>query len=231
MENKCYVVLGAKPWNRRIFDDIIATYPGEWHFIGNPAELSVPAIADLEPRYLFFMHWSWKVPPELVNGYECVCFHMTDVPYGRGGSPLQNLVVRGHRSTRLTALRMVESFDAGPVYMKEELSLEGGTAEEIYLRAAYLSAGMIKTIIEQEPAPQPQQGEPVIFKRRKPTQSRITDISTLESMHDFIRMLDADGYPNAFFEHGGFRFEFSRAVLYDGRIKADVIITPLEENE
>ncbi len=26
--------------------------------------------------------------------FECVCFHMTDVPYGRGGSPLQNLIIR-----------------------------------------------------------------------------------------------------------------------------------------
>ena len=231
MESKRYVVLGAKPWNRRIFDEVIVTNPGEWQFIGDPEQLSVAVIAELSPRYLFFLHWSWKVPLQLVNDYECVCFHMTDVPYGRGGSPLQNLIVRGRRSTKLTALRMVESFDAGPVYMKEELSLEGGTAEEIFIRASYLSARMIKTIIEQEPVPQPQQGKPVNFKRRKPEQSRITDITNLLALYDFIRMLDADNYPHTFLEHGGFRFEFSRAALYDGRIEADVTITPLEENE
>jgi hypothetical protein len=62
---------------------------------------------------------------------------MTDVPFGRGGSPLQNLIVRGRRETKLTALRMSREFDAGPVYMKEPLSLEGG-AEEIYLGSADL---------------------------------------------------------------------------------------------
>lgn len=105
------------------------------------------------PKYIFFLHWSWKVPLEIINNYECVCFHMTDVPYGRGGSPLQNLVVRGHRRTKLTALRMTEDFDAGPVYLKKDLTL-GGNAEEIYIRACYLSAEMIHRIVLEHPKPQ-----------------------------------------------------------------------------
>lgn len=32
-------------------------------------------------------------------------FHMTNFPYGRGGSPLQNLMKRGHHTTTITALR------------------------------------------------------------------------------------------------------------------------------
>jgi methionyl-tRNA formyltransferase len=42
-------------------------------------------------------------------------------------------------------------------------------------------------------------------------------------------MLDAEGYPRAFLEHGGFRYEFNRGVLYDGRIEADVRITAIVE--
>jgi methionyl-tRNA formyltransferase len=38
-------------------------------------------------------------------------------------------------------------------------------------------------------------------------------------------MLDADGYPRAFFNYSGMRFELSRPALYDGRIVADVKIT------
>lgn len=43
-------------------------------------------------------------------------------------------------------------------------------------------------------------------------------------------MLDAEGYPRAFLSHAGYRFEFSRSALYDGRIVADVQIT-VEPNE
>jgi hypothetical protein len=38
-------------------------------------------------------------------------------------------------------------------------------------------------------------------------------------------MLDAKSYPRAFLFHDGYRFEFSRSALYDGRIAADVHIT------
>src|SRR5882672_1131472 len=91
-----YLVVGSAPWNRRVFDNVIARLLGRWKFIGTREELTADAVNALKPRYIFFLHWSWKVPEELVGNYECVCFHMTDVPYGRGGSPLQNLILRGH---------------------------------------------------------------------------------------------------------------------------------------
>jgi methionyl-tRNA formyltransferase len=227
---KTYLVIGCKPWNRRIFDEAISKLPGLWSYIGSPADLSLDVVDKMSPRYVFFLHWSWKVPEEIVRRFECVCFHMTDVPFGRGGSPLQNLIVRGLRETKLTALRMTAEFDAGPVYVKEPLSLEGG-AEEIFLRAGWLSVKMIQRIIREEMKPTAQQGEVVNFKRRKPEESRVTHPATLEELYDFIRMLDADGYPHAFLEQSGFRFELTRPALYDGRIVADVKITRVEAEE
>jgi methionyl-tRNA formyltransferase len=221
---KRYLVLGCKPWNRHLFVEELRSLPGRWDYLDSPVRFTLEFVRKLAPRYVFFLHWSWKVPDEIVEQFECVCFHMTDVPYGRGGSPLQNLILRGHRETRLTALRMSKEFDAGPVYLKEPLSLEGG-AEEIYLRAGRLSAKMIQQIIQLQPQPQPQRGRSVTFKRRKPEESELGKLGSLEELHDFIRMLDAEGYPRAFMEYGGFRFEFSRSALYDGRIVADVNIT------
>lgn len=228
MTPKKYLVAGSKPWNRRIFRERIAALPGEWTFVGSPEELASAGVEKLDPRYIFFMHWSWKVEEELLSRRECVCFHMTDVPFGRGGSPLQNLIARGLRATKLTALRMSQAFDAGPVYMKRDLSLEGG-AEEIFIRATELTAEMIREMIEKEPAPRPQEGEPTNFKRRKPAESEIPARDSLRDLHDFIRMLDAEGYPRAFLVHQGYRYELSRAALYEGRIVADVVIKPVEE--
>ena len=222
-----YLVAGSKAWNRRVYDEMIASLPGEWHFITTREQLTTARFHTIRPRYIFFLHWSWKVPDEIVDNYECICFHMTDVPFGRGGSPLQNLIIRGHRKTMLSALRMVRELDAGPVYMKEELSLDG-TAEEIYLRATHLSAQMIGRIIREHPEPVPQAGDVVVFKRRKPEESLIGESGSLESLYDFIRMLDAEGYPKAFVVWHGFRLEFSRAVLYNDRIETAVTITRCE---
>ncbi len=223
--NQHYIVAGSRPWNRTIFDAQIAVLPGTWSFASSKDELGSLLRDGPPPRYVFFLHWSLRVPDEWLQMYECVCFHMTDVPYGRGGSPLQNLILCGHRETKLTALRMTVQMDAGPVYAKRPLSLEGG-AEEIFLRAGRLSAEIIADIARTEPSAIEQTGEPVLFKRRKPEQSAIpAELADLEAWHDFIRMLDAEGYPHAFIEHGGFRLEFNRTALYDERLMADVTVT------
>ena len=86
-----------------------------------------------------------------------------------------------------------------------------------------------RTIIDDNPSPQPQSGDVTVFKRRRPGESRIRDEQNLQALYDFIRMLDAEGYPRAFFEYAGFRYEFRRAAMYDGRIIADVKIEPVEE--
>lgn len=220
-----YLYLANRPWHRAVFEELSAAAPGRWELVTEPAGLTVARLEALAPRYLFFVHWSWKVPDEIVERHECVNFHMTDLPYGRGGSPLQNLIARGHDTTLLTAIRMTSELDAGPVYAKRPLSLEG-TAEAVYLRGARVAQEMILEIVEREPAPEPQVGEPVLFARRRPEESRLpSDACDIDAVHDFIRMLDAEGYPHAFVQHGNLRLELRRSSRYDGRIVAEVMIT------
>lgn len=229
MNSRAYLVVGCKSWNRRVFHERIARLPGRWEFVGERSALTSEYIRALNPRYIFFLHWSWKIPAEIISEFDCVCFHMTDVPYGRGGSPLQNLIVRGHRETKLTALRMTAEFDAGPVYLKQPLSL-AGSAEEILIRASELSAIMIAEIVKRHPKPQRQRGKVTLFKRRKPEESAIPIGRSIDQVYDFIRMLDAEGYPNAFIDHGGHRYEFVRATRRGDRVVAEVTIRPLKAN-
>jgi methionyl-tRNA formyltransferase len=177
----------------------------------------------IRPKYVFFPHWSWRIPPDIYERNECVIFHMTDLPFGRGGSPLQNLIVRKIYDTRICAIKCVQEMDAGPVYLKRSLSL-WGTAEEIFLRAAVTIADMIVEIVETAPEPIAQRGDATVFKRRTAAESSVENAATLEEVFDKIRMLDADGYPHAFLETETLRLEFSRASLRDGKVIADVEI-------
>lgn len=221
-KKSCFVVASCKPWHKPLFDEICCDISGEWKYASNLDELE-KALVDCCPRYIFFLHWSWAVPEETWMKYECVCFHMTDVPYGRGGSPLQNLIQLGHKQTVLTALRMVREIDAGPVYAKLPLALHG-SAEEIYIRAGKLSFDIIRILINRNLQPEPQSGDAVLFKRRKPEQSGLPGWGDLRSAYDFIRMLDADGYPHAFIDHGDYRISFRRAKLETNRLVAEVEI-------
>lgn len=217
-----YIVASNKPWHRVTFDRIRQDEAGLWLYVATPEELNHVA-KTTKPRYIFFLHWSWPAPQEIWSQWECVCFHMTDVPYGRGGSPLQTLIMGGLRETKVTALRMVEEMDAGPVYAKRTMSLEG-RAEDIYRRAGELSWEMIRWIIRMEPEPVAQKGEVTRFKRRRPEQSALPTRGSLTDMYNHIRMLDAPTYPLAFIEHGDFRLEFSHAELRGDELHARVVI-------
>lgn len=194
-----------------------------FYILTTPRQLNPDQLESYDVRTIFFPHWSHKIPASIHERFECVIFHMTDLPYGRGGSPLQNLVVRGHENTQISALRCVEELDAGPVYLKRPLNLNG-SAEEIFLRADRIIESMIVEIIDNKPTPKPQTGKPTTFKRRRPEQSDWSKAEDLDAVFDHIRMLDAEGYPPAFIDIGPFRVTFSRASRRLDCVQADACI-------
>ena len=147
---------------------------------------------------------------------------MTDVPFGRGGSPLQNLIVRGHTKTVVSALKMNEGIDSGPVYLKCELDLTG-SALDIFKRTAPVCFDMMHKIQMEEITPAEQEGKPTIYRRRTPAESRIPESFSINKLHDFVRMLDAPGYPKAFLSYGDFRIEmFNARINNDKTLSAEV---------
>lgn len=220
-----FVLLTEKSWHKTLFQKLKAFYEDfNWVLIDNEASFSEINLAKIKPSKIFIPHWSYIISESIFNNYECIVFHMTDLPFGRGGSPLQNLIVRGFQSTKITALRVSEGLDKGDIYLKSDLSLLG-TAEEIFIRSSNTILEMISEIISKKPSPVPQIGEATLFKRRKPAEGNLEALKSIEQVYDYIRMLDAEGYPNAYIENEHFRFEFTRASLKSkNKIIADVRI-------
>lgn len=166
--------------------------------------------------WFFFPHWSTRVPDETWRRHHCIMFHMTDLPFGRGGSPLQNLIMSDFRETVMTAFICGPKLDTGDILLKAQMSLEG-TASQILERASGLMVEMIAQIIEggDHLTPRPQVGTPTMFKRRTPEMSNLADleIDRVEKVYDFIRMLDADGYPRAYIRVGRLKLVLHSASL------------------
>jgi len=230
-EKKKYIIATIKPWNIEEANKfIIKNNDLEILLISEEGELDYNKIKEYSPRYIFFPHWSNIIPDNILESFECIVFHMTDLPFGRGGSPLQNLVSRGIYSTKISAIRAVKELDAGPIYIKENLQLNGN-AEFIYKKASkIIFERMIPHIIKKEPLPKQQSGEIVIFKRLKPEEGNIQKLKNLNEIYDHIRMLDAEGYPNAYFESKYLKIEFSNAKLKDNCVIANVKIVSKEQN-
>ena len=220
-----YIILSQKTWNNDLVEHLQQQFP-EYKFIhiSTREDFTQEHLQEIKPDKVFIPHWSYIIPENIWGNFECIVFHMTDLPYGRGGSPLQNMIVRGHKETKISALRVEKGLDTGDIYLKKPLLLYG-TAEEIYMRASGIIETMIEEIIHTNPQPQKQIGEPVEFKRRKAADSDISRLNDLNTIYDYIRMLDAEGYPKACLTIGDIKYEFSRVQQKaDGSLVADVRI-------
>jgi len=221
-----YIILSEKEWHRDLVEKLALRIPNSnWILLDSKAQFTADSLAKINPSMVFIPHWSYLIPEEIYSKYECIVFHMTDLPFGRGGSPLQNLIVRRIEETKISALRVDKGIDTGPIYLKSPLALNG-TAHEIFIRATTVIEDMIIEIITNDLEPETQKGIPVFFTRRKKEDGNIQDLKSISEIYDYIRMLDAEGYPKAYLEFGDFVLEFSGAsIKSEHSIHANVRIT------
>lgn len=220
-----YIILSEKSWHKPLYESLKKKFHSfKWVLIDMKSEFTLKNLDGIQPKKIFIPHWSYIIPAKIFEKYECVVFHETDLPFGRGGSPIQNLIAKGFKETKISALKAGNGLDTGPIYLKRDLNLNG-TTKEIFLRGSAIIEEMIEEIIHKDLIPLPQEGKVVEFKRRKPEDGNLNDLSETEKVFDYIRMLDCEGYPSAYIENEHFIFEFTRASLKSEKeIVADVRI-------
>jgi methionyl-tRNA formyltransferase len=131
------------------------------------------------------------------------------------------------KKTKISAFKVSDKLDSGPICLQENLSLQGN-ALDILTRMETKSITMINKIIKKKNLNfKKQKGKPSFFKRRKPSESKldINKTRTLNKLYDFLRMLDAPGYPNAFIKLNKFKFTFNDIKINKNKIGAKVVIT------
>ncbi len=206
-----YIILSEKKWHKDLFENLKKSFNEDsWLLIDSKKDFNLDNLSRFKPSKIFIPHWSYIIPSQIYNYCECIAFHMTDLPFGRGGSPLQNLISRGYKTTKISAIRVEKGIDTGDIYLKKTLKLDG-TAEEIFFSANFIIEEIIREIINNKIQPEPQVGEITVFKRRIAAESNIAELHDLEKVFDYIRMLDCQGYPNSFIETTYLKFEFTNA--------------------
>jgi len=170
------VIATIKEWNIENYFKLKEKYGHEFnfHLISNSEALTEEFIQKINPNYIFFLHWSWIIPKNIHNNFNCILFHMTDLPYGRGGSPLQNLIMNKVYKTKISAIKVSENIDSGDIYLKESLDISTGSAQDIFKRSSQITfEKMIPEFLSSKLSAKEQSGEIVTFKRRTPEQSSI----------------------------------------------------------
>lgn len=140
------------------------SFDRDWIVFTNPKELLNLIEAPI-PKGIYFIHWHWKVPEKVINAAPCVGFHMTDLPFGRGGRPYENLLKLGFKQTMVTAFELTPEWDAGPVLMKKPTHLSGNKKED--MTGVYTACSYMIYYIERNGAPMRIPQEEYFTKRFK----------------------------------------------------------------
>ena len=187
-------------------------------------ELTYKKVLQINPDFIMFPHWSYIVPKNIVSNFKCICFHSSPLPYGRGGSPIQNMIKRGFKNTELCSLLMEKELDTGPIYLRSKVKLSG-SLDEILLRIYEAVADQIKIIKNKNIVPKIQTGKEYIFNRLSTKDNQVDFKDSIENIYDQIRMLDSTIYPKAFLGSGNYFIDFKNARFRDrDSLIAEVVI-------
>ncbi|MGI8617868.1 MAG: formyltransferase family protein [Gemmatimonadaceae bacterium] len=205
---------GHREWALRLLQRLRGLDGYRFVHVRDPKDLTAQSVRRARVKIAIFADWSWTVPVDVLGAVECVGFHAAPLPDFRGGSPIQNQIVRGIKRTTLTAFQMTQDVDAGDILLEAPLSLEG-SLPQILGRIELAEFRMIRRILNRDFVPRPQTGKGQFYRRRRPEESELQDLAMpLERLYDFIRML-ADPYPNAFIRMDGKQIVFKDA-RFDG---------------
>ena len=193
------------------------------YLLSSPKKLTINYLKRKKPEIIFFPDWSWIIPNEIISNYKCICFHESNLPKFRGGSPIQNQIIRGVTKTKTTAFIMNEKIDAGDIILQKNLSLEG-SIQEIFSRMSENDYSFILKIINGKYKRRKQSGKPTTYSRRKPKESELKSLNhSVNYLYNFIRMLEAP-YPNAFIRIGKQKLIFKKAIYNNKKLSLEVKI-------
>ncbi len=212
------IIVTIKEWNIENYFRLKNKYSHKYdfHLISNKDEFKIEYVEKIKPKYIFLPHWSWIIEKEIYDNFNCIVFHMTDLPYGRGGSPFQNLIMNEVYDTKISALKVEKGLDTGDIYLKEDFNISVGSAEENFIKLSkIIFEKMIPVFLESNLISEKQIGKIVEFKRKNSNDSNMLELEkkSLNKIYDFIRMLDAEGYPKAYIQLDNIKIELSEVHL------------------
>lgn len=153
---------------------------------------------------LIFMSYERIFKSLHLNKHNLV-IHESDLPKGRGMSPLSWQILEGNNTIHFTLLEANEGIDEGDYYLKDKIVFKG---HELFTELKHAQGEktieMVLNFLHNYNSliPIKQQGEPTYLKRRTPTDSQLDINKSIKEQFNLLRIVDNNNYP-AYFEYLG----------------------------
>ena len=124
------------------------------------------------------------IPDEILNAYNGHIYniHASLLPRWRGAAPIHRAIEAGDKETGITIMKIVNKLDAGPMIMKEKLSVsEEDTTDSLSKKLSDIGASLITTLLNDI-----ERGK--VIKLEKQNEENVTyakKINKLEAIADF----------------------------------------------
>jgi len=192
---------------RHWIGQLLAEWAKDGHrisWVHNPSE--VP-----NGDFCFLLSCSEIVKPNILsrNKHNLVV-HASDLPQGKGMSPMSWQILEGQSKIQLTLFEAIEALDAGDIYLQESIILEG---HELLDELHAILADLIIKLCIHFTIDYPdilnnayeQTGEESFYAKRTKNDSKLDINKSLREQFQLLRIVDNEKYP-AFFELNGYKY-------------------------
>ncbi|BAN36701.1 hypothetical protein SCD_n02902 [Sulfuricella denitrificans skB26] len=156
--------------------------------------------------FCFYLSCGQIVPTNILSLYRHnLVVHESDLPRGKGWSPLTWEILEGKNRIPVTLFEATEKVDSGVIYAQEWMEFEGHELiDELREEQASATIKLCKRFVDGYPQildqAREQVGEESFYPRRREADSELDLTQSLESQFDLLRVVDNQRYP-AFFQY------------------------------
>lgn len=160
---------------------------------------------DLRPGdFCFYLSCGQIVHTNILSQFRHnLVVHESDLPRGKGWSPLTWQILEGKNRIPATLFEATEKVDSGVIYAQDWMEFEGHELiDELRKAQAKITIKLCKKFVEGYPQilseAREQIGESDYYPRRLPNDSLINPEKSISELFASLRVADPDRYPNFF---------------------------------
>lgn len=147
-----------------------------------------------------------------------IVVHASDLPKGKGFSPMQWQIIEGKDDIILTLFEVVEEVDAGPYYLKSQLIFNGTELyDELRRKLAIKIIEMCSIYVDNYylVTPNDQTGTETFYRKRTLEDDQVDPSKSIEEQFNHFRIADNENFP-LWFEYKGEKYVIK--IYKDGKI-------------
>jgi methionyl-tRNA formyltransferase len=131
--------------------------------------------------------------------------HESDLPKGKGWSPLTWQILEGRQTIPVTLFEANDKIDSGVIYGQTSIELDGTElVGDLRIKQANATRELILSFLSEYPLVngKEQIGEPSFYPRRRPEHSQLDINKTIGDQVNLLRVCDNERYPAYFINNG-----------------------------